>query len=244
MNINASKKQFLEKFQRFLTGIFLLICLVAGNGGYGIASETHSHVQIQGDRITGVLIQVPLRRVLDQLHEKLAVEYDVPEKELDKLVSVNLVGETVSNALTKVLSSWDYALRVDQKGRVHQIFVAAKIGPFETRKNAEKTSESQMAIFPRKMMESEPIYKTSNPNILLSRAEIPSQPEKDAISTLNFLGTSEKIRPMVIQSSPRTPMSIQSSSNFMQVIPASGYPPMDILPVSEDALREFIEAHN
>jgi hypothetical protein len=49
---------------------------------------------------------------------------------------------------------------------------------------------------------------------------------------------------MVIQPPQGDPMPIQPSSDIMQVIPGSGYPPMDILPVSEDARMEFIKENN
>ena len=242
MNNDPSEKPFSEKFQRLLAGILLLSWLVLGNGSLGIASETHSLLQIQGDRITGVLTQVPLRTVLEQLHEKLAIEYDVPKEELDKLVSANLAGEPVIKALSKILGSWDYALQIDEQGRVHQIFVVAKIGPIEIGKNAVKTSKSKMAVFPKTKNES--ILTTPKAKVLLPEKEITSLPERDAKSSSKFFATSGNLRPMVIQPSQGGPMSVQPSSNFMQVIPASGYPPMDILPVSEDARREFMEGHN
>ena len=228
-----------EKIQRIVAGILLLSLLVLGNEGVGVASETHSLLQIQGDRITGVLSEVPLRTVLEQLQEELAIEYVVPGEELDKPISANLAGELVSKALSKILASWDYALQVDQQGRVHQIFVVAKMRTIEIEKNTVKTSESKMATFPRKMTRSEPILRTPKTQILLPGTEMTSNPDGDAMVSPMFIGSSEKLRPMVIQPPQGGPMPIQPSSDFMPLIPASGYPPMDILPVSEDAQREF-----
>jgi len=239
-NVNPGQ----EKIRWVFAGILLLSWLVLGNGGLGVASETHSLLQIQGDRITGVLSQVPLRTVLEQLQEKLAIEYVVPGEELDKPVSANLAGEPVTKALSKILASWDYALQVDQEGRVHQIFVVAKNGTIENEKNPVKTSESKMAAFPRKMTRSESILRTPETQVLLPGTEMTSNPERDAMVSPMFIVPSEELRPMVIQPSQGGPMSIQPSSNFMQVIPASGYPPMDILPVSEEARRHFMEGHN
>ena len=230
-----------EKIKRLFAGILLLSWLVLGNGGLGVASETHSLLQIQGDRITGVLSQVPLRTVLEQLQEKLAIEYVVPGEELDKPVSANLAGEPVSKALSKILASWDYALQVDQQGRVHQIFVVAKMVTIEIEKNTVKTSEAKMAAFPRKMTRSEPILLTPKTAILPSGTEMTSNPERDAMVSPMFVVPSEKLRPMVIQPPQGGAMYVQPSSDVMQVIPASGYPPMDVLPVSEDAGREFFE---
>jgi hypothetical protein len=233
-----------EKIKRLFAGILLLSWLVLGNGGFGVASETHSLLQIQGDRITGVLSQVPLRTVLEQLQEKLAIEYVVPGEELDKPVSANLAGEPVSKALSKILASWDYALQVDQQGRVHRIFVVAKMGTIEIEKNTVKTSESKMATFPRKMTRSEPILMTPKTGTLPSGTEMTSNPERDAMVSPMFVVPSEKLRPMVIQSPQAGAMYVQPSSDVMQVIPASGYPPMDVLPVSEDAGKGFFEGRN
>jgi hypothetical protein len=233
-----------EKIQRVVAGILLLGWLVLGIGGVGVASEAHTVLQIHGDRITGVLNQVPLRTVLEQLQEKLAIEYVVPGEELDKPVSANLGGEPVTKALSKILAAWDYALQVDQRGRVHQIFVVTKNGTIENEKNPIKTSESKMAAFPRKMTRSESILRTPKAQFPLPGTEMTSNPEEHAMVSPMFIDSSEMLPPMVIPPPQGGPMSIKPSSNFMQVIPASGYPPMDILPVSEDARREFIEGHN
>jgi len=233
-----------ENTKRIVAGILLLSLLILGNGGLGVASETPPLLQIQRDRITGVLTQVPLRMVLEQLQEQLAIEYVVPEEELDKLVSANLAGEPVIKALSKILAPWDYALQIDQQGRVHQIFVVAKMGPIEIEENAVKASESKMATFPRKMTRGEPVLGTPKTRVLLPGKERTSHPEGDAMVSPMFIGPSEKLPQMVIQPPRGSTMSIQPSSDFMQVIPASGYPPMDILPVSEDARMEFFEGHN
>jgi len=244
MSNNSIASQGQEKIQRLVVGILLLSLLVLGTGGLGVASEAPSLLQIQGDRITGVLTQVPLRMVLKQLKEKLAIEYVVPEEELDKPVSANLAGEPVIKTLSKVLASWDYALQVDQQGRVHQIFVVAKNGTIENEKNSVKTSESKMAAFPRKMTRSESILRTPKAQVPLPGTEMTSNPEEDAMVSPMLIDSSEMLPPMVIQPPQGGPMSIQPSSNFMQVIPASGYPPMEIHPVSEEAQRDFMEGHN
>jgi hypothetical protein len=233
-----------KKIKRLVAGILLLSWLVLGNGALGVASEPQSLLQIQGDRITGVLRQVPLRSVLEQLQDKLAIEYVVPAEELDKPVSANLGGEPVTKALSEILASWDYALQVDQQGRVHKIFVVAKNGTMENVKNQVKTSESKMAAFPKNATRSEPILRTPKRQVLLPGTEMTPNPEGDAMVSPMLIDSSEILPPMVIQPSQGGPMSIQPSSNFMQVIPASGYPPMDILPVSEEARREFMEGHN
>ena len=240
MNNYTSAKRGQKKSKQLVAGILLLSWLVLGSAGIGVASETPSLLQFQGDRITGVLNHVSLRTVLEQFREKLAIEYVVPREELDKPVSANLGGEPVTKALSKILASWDYALQVDHQGRVHQIFVVTKNGTIKNEKNPVKTSESKVAALPKNMTRSEPILLTSKTRVLLPEVEMTSNPERDAMASLS----SEKLPPMVIQPSQTGPMSIQTSSTFMQVIPASGYPPMEILPVSEEARREFMELHN
>jgi len=235
-----------EKILRLVAGMLLLSWLVLGNGGLGEASETQSLLQIQRDRITGVLTQVPLGKVLEQLQEKLAIEYVVPGEELDKPVSANLTGESVIKTLSKILVSWDYAFQVDQQGKVNKIFVVDKMRPIEIEENAVKISEPKMAAFPENenMTRSEPILRMPKSQILLPGTKMTSNPERDAMPSPMFIEPLEELRPMGIQPSQDGPMGIQPSSNFMPVIPASGYPPMDILPVSEDAQREFLEGHN
>jgi type II secretory pathway component GspD/PulD (secretin) len=224
MSNNSIASQGQEKIQRLVVGILLLSLLVLGTGGLGVASDTHSLLQIQGDRITGALNQVPLRTVLEQLQEKLAIEYVVPGEELDKPVSANLAGEPVIKTLSKILASWDYALQVDQQGKVHKIFVVGpKMGPMGIEKNEVKTSEAKMALPPER--------------------EMASSPEKDVMGSPMDIVLSEQLPPMVIQPPQGGEMIIQPSSDIMEVIPASGYQPMEILPASEDAQMEFIEGH-
>ncbi len=244
MSTYPSANRSQEKVQRLVAGILLLGWLVLGNGSLGIASETHSPLGIQRDRISGVLTQVPLRMILDQLQEKLAINYVAPREELDKPVSVNLTGEPVSNALSKILASWDYALQVDQQGTVHQIFVVAKMEPTAIEENAITTFESKKAIFSGKIMSSEPILSTPRAVVSLPEVDVIQHPEENALVTPMFVERPHSLEPMVIQSPQGKSMNIQPSSNFMEVIPASGYPPMNILPASEDAQRESVEGYN
>jgi hypothetical protein len=240
MNHSPSTKPRKEKIRRLVAGILLLSWLVLGNGGLGLASTAHSPLEIQGDRITGVLMQVPLRTVLARIQEKLAIEYVVPEEELDRLVSANLTGEPVIKSLSKILASWDYALQVDHLGRVHQIFVVAKAKTIEIEKNDVKT------------VENEPVSEAFTSRALLSGTEMTSNPESvnvpnsewDVMASPMGFVPSEESPPMVIQPPQGRSMNIQPPSNLMEVIPASGTSLMDISPVSEDEQMEFIESHN
>ena len=165
-------------------------------------------------------------------------------EELDKPVSANFAGELVTNALSKILASWDYALQVDQLGRVQQIFVAAKIWPIETKNSSGKTSESLMAAFPEKMTRSEPTLRTHEMQVFQPGTAIASKSEGGVAVSPMFFGSSGNSHPMIIQSPHGSVMAIQPASKFMQVIPASGYPPMDILPVSENVRMEFVKGNN
>ncbi len=232
-----------KKIQRLVSGILLLSWLILGNGGVGVASETPFRLQIQGDRITGVLNHIPLRTVLEKLKQKLAIEYVVPEEELDRLVSANFTGEPVIKALSKILTTWDYALQVDQERGVHQIFVVAKAEPIEIERNVEKRSESQVATYPRIMAGSEAILETSKKQVSLPAAASTSNTEKDTAVPMDVLAP-ETLPQMFIQPPQGGSMIIQPSSNSMGVIPAPGYAPMDILPASENAQMDFLEGHN
>ncbi len=232
-----------KKIQLLVAGIVLLSWLILGNGGVGVASEPPFRLQVQGDRLTGVLSQVSLRTVLEKLQQKLAIEYVVPEEELDRLVSANFTGEPVIKALSKILTHWDYALQVDHEGRVHQIFVVAKAEPIEIEKNVETTSESQVAEYPRIIADSEAILQTSKTQAPLPGTASTSDTEKDTMAPMDVLAP-EASHQMVIQPPQGGPMIIQPSSSFMDVIPASGYPPMDVVPAAEDAQMDFWGGHN
>lgn len=244
MSNYLSGKPGKKKTQRIVAGIVFLSVLVLGSGALAIASTTHSMLQVQGDRITGVLKQVSLRMVLEQLQEKLAIEYLVPGKELDKLVSGNFSDESVPKALSKILASWDYALKVDQQGRVQQIFVLAKIRTIAIKEDTGKASESVMAVFAGKVMKSEPSLGTQEAQVVLPERAVTVKPEEGVPVSPMFVGSSNKLRPMIIQSPHGRTMRIQPASSLMQVIPASGYLPMDFLPVSEDVRLEFMKGHN
>lgn len=241
-----------ENTKRTVAGILLFIVLALGHGGIGIASETHSLLHIQRDRITGVLTHVSLRMVLEQLQEELAIEYVVPEEELDKFVSAHLAGEPVTKALSKILAPWDYALQVGPEGRVHQIFVVAKAEPSEIEEHEVKASEYSPAIFTGKMEGSAPVQAAAPSHAVLPGTGMTSSlevvdvpnPERDVKASPMGFVPPEDLPQMVIHPPQGGPMKIQPSTDFMQVVPASGYPPMKILPVSEDVRREFLEGHN
>ena len=229
--------------QRFLTGVLFLSWLVLGSGGFVVASTTSSTLQIHGDRITGMLREVPLHNVLNQLQEKLDIAYVVPREELGKPISASFSGEMVSDSLSKILAPWDYALQVNQQGKVQYIFVVAQIESTEIENNTGmvSVSHSPRANFPKKIQKRELNSATSHAQVFFAESEIVSDSELVVVASPLMVESSENVRPMVLQSSQGREMSIQPSSNFMQVIPASGYPPMEILPAMKGLRMELID---
>ena len=231
-----------------------LTFLVFGNGRPVGASQAHSLLWIENYRISGILTQVPLRGVLEQLQRELAIEYVVSGEELDKRLSANIVGESVPNALSKILASWDYALQLDQQGRVHKIFVTTKIKSVEI-KNAHMkgTSESSQAHSSTK---TESKFKARLPGTMDPQSTTEISENTAKIQTLVMEkamvtpgGSGGELPQMVIQppqatqmviQPPQATMKIKPPSNFMQVIPASGFMPMEIHPVSEEVRKEFL----
>ncbi len=229
--------------------ILLVVLLALGPGSIASASETHSLLQFKNDRVTGVLRHIPLRDVLEQFHNELAIEYIAPGKELDKHLSTDIVEESVSEALSKILAPWDYALQVDQQGRIQQVFVVAKtMKQNEVEEDGHKISQEEPLLAPvlKNMEESEHIPRKFNRMTALG-AEVSSN--SSGIVPKNYWQSTEAL-PYVEDTGIHSidllhphgnPMIIRPSSNAMEVIPASSYPPMEILPVSEELQREFLE---
>ncbi len=227
---------------RVIGGLLFLSCMLLANGSLVFASETRSQLKITGDSIAGVLIKVPLHVVLEELREKLVIEFDVPQEERDKLISANLTGESVKKSLSKILSPWDYAFQVNGQGRVQQVFVVSKIFPTENLNTPVKIGEPQMAVLANREIQLS--RKTPNSSGSISSPEFYYSPERIMETLSNFGEISESGVPMPIQETQGNPGNIQPSSSFMQVIPASGFPPMEILPVGEEMQREFIGGGN
>ena len=110
-----------------LMGMFLVGLSIVGNDGVGLASTVNGPLQIHQESVTGRVLQLPLRSILDQFQEQLGIAYQAPEEELEERVSFDLQGESLPQALAKILAPWDYALSIDPAGRLREIFVVRKI---------------------------------------------------------------------------------------------------------------------
>jgi hypothetical protein len=173
--------------------------------------------QIHQTGTTGVLINVPLRDVLSKLLESLGVDYVVAEEELDKPVSVKLSGETLVEALPKILSFWDYALQTDRYGNVRHIYVVKKA--------AEEFSEEQGELV---------AYETEVfPNTELSQLQFadPAIPQDSATPEMEGGDTDqEELSSPAISVSSAELAKMLLATDAMSRNPDSASPSMDIIP--------------
>lgn len=108
-------------------GLFLISLGVVGTGGVGWALNDPGPLQIDQERVSGTVTQLPLRSILDQFHEQLGIDYRASKEELAKPVSVALHQASIQQALEKILATWNYALTKNQAGYIQHIFVLQKI---------------------------------------------------------------------------------------------------------------------
>ena len=214
-----------------VVGIFLVGLFLAGTSGVGLPSTVIEPLQIHHESITGSVSQLPLRLILDQFQEQLGVEYQAPKEELDQRVSVDLHGESLPQALAKILAQWDYALTIDSAGRVQEIFVMRKIptgGPEEktikpgydrndfsnrwSKRSRTFMGEPQGAVMDERHVES-PQFGTS-PSVLPPGA--PQQYERELQDAMDSAG--------------------------MGIIPPAGYPEMEVHQVSDEEQNAILQS--
>jgi hypothetical protein len=249
--------------KRLALMIFLLLMGLSG-GGWALAQDIP--LQVEGDRLTGHLSQVPLRTVLEQLQKQLGIAYEAPAGELDKVISVDLQQDPILPALAKILAAWDYAFTMNAAGRLQFLYVTPKAPPAEA---VSETSESS------NVMPSNALVETESSPITRSRTErevgdadsslsqeresdpiLPPSSSAFASPPREFSGLRAPVAggPMAIQPVPagtRMPMVPPSGVNSMQIsppanppnmpiIPATSYPPMDIQPVPDYLKEEML----
>ena len=213
-----------------VVGIFLVGLFLAGTSGVGLPSTVIEPLQIHHESVTGSVSQLPLRRILDQFQEQLGVEYKAPKEELEQRVSVDLHGESLPQALAKILAQWDYALTIDSAGRVQEIFVVRKIptgdpgkktikpeydrSDFSNRgsKRGRTFEEPQVAVMDERHVESPP-FGTS-PSVLPPGA--PQQYERELQDAMDSAG--------------------------MGIIPPAGYPEMEVHQVSDEEQNAILQS--
>lgn len=251
-----------------VVGVFFVSLYLVGNDGVGLASRVNGPLQIHQESVTGSVIQFPLRMILDQLQTQLGVAYQAPKEELEQRVSVDLHGESLPQALAKILAAWDYALKIDPAGRVQEIFVVRKIhtgGPEEKAIKADDdrsvvSNSSRWSKRDRKIMgglqEAEmderhvesPSFGTSHPVI---QPEPPQFDEWELRDAMDAAGM-EMIPPTgdsgmeVTQVSEEAQQAILQSFNPPAIgsFEGTGYQEMNIAPVSAEEAQEILRSLN
>lgn len=216
-------------------GVFFVSLSLAGHGGIGLASMVIGSLQIQHESVTGSVMQLPLRIILDQFQEQLGIAYQAPKEELEQRVSVALHGESLPQALAKILAPWDYALTIDPAGRVQEIFVVRKIpigGPEEKAIKAE----DDRSVAPHSSRWSKRGKKFMR------------EPQGAAMDERHGDPSNFGISHPVIQPGP----SHQDERGFrdamdaagMGIIPPAGYPEMEVTQVSDEAQKAILQSLN
>ena len=147
LGLDVTLKTTFKKTNALLVvGVFFVSLSLVGNDGVGLASRVNSPLQIHHESVTGSVMQSPLRSILDQFQEQLGIAYQAPKEELEERVSVDLQGESLPQALAKILAPWDYALTRDPAGRVQEIFVVRKIPTGEPEEKAIKIENDRSML--------------------------------------------------------------------------------------------------
>jgi hypothetical protein len=231
----------------------LHIAAMAESTGWALASD----LRIDSGRLTGYLTRVPLRAVLNHLHDQLGIDYVASDAELEKVISVTLQREPLSRALSKILAPWDYAFTLDASGSIKILYVMAKesskssITDMMDKEGRRQTHEQKRRTIQQQVREDQGsgkrhedrLNKTGSMSELINR-------EKDGASGKML---SNVAVPMVIRPpAPGTSMPILpadskgmqitpgGSARAMEIIPPSGYPPMTIQPVPEHKKQEML----
>jgi len=218
-----------------VVGVFFVSLSLVGHGGIGLASMVIEPLQIQQESVTGSVIQLPLLIILDQFKEQLGIAYQAPKEELEQRVSVDLHGESLPQALAKILAQWDYALKKDSADRVQEIFVVRKISIGGPEEKAIK-AEDDRSVAPHSMRGS----KRGRKFMGEPQGALMDERHGDPFT----FGTSLP----VIQPGP----SHQGERGFrdamdkagMGIIPPAGYPEMEVTQVSDEAQKAILQSLN
>ena len=248
--------------------LLMIFFLLVGFNGKGWALTPEVPLQVEGNRLTAHLSKVTLRTVLEQLQKQLGVAYEVPEGELDTLISVDLEQTPILPALAKILAPWDYAFTVNAGGHLRFLYITPKAPPAEAVSERNDSSNNEMPSNSLADTESSSGSDTergvgdANPSLSYENEAAPilphsSTPPGSSPEEMHGIRPSVAGGPMAIQPVPegtRMPMMPARGSSGMQVtpadstpnmpiIPATAYPPMDIQPVpgylKEEMLRSI-----
>lgn len=238
-------------------GIITVMCVAAlqsvamvESTGWALASD----LRVDSGRLTGHLTQVPLRAVLNHLHDQLGIDYVASDAELEKMISVTLQKEPLSRALSKILAPWDYAFTLDASGNIKILYVMPKessIADTMDKGGRREPHEQKARKIQQQVREDQGsgkrhedrLNKTGSKSELLNR-------EKIGVSGKMFshVAVPMEIRPPGPGTSmpilPANPKGMQitpgGSARAMEIIPPSGYPPMTIQPVPEHMKQEML----
>ena len=249
-------------------GVFLVSLCLGGNGGFVLATMVIGPLQIHQESVTGSVVQVSLRLILDQFQKQLGVAYQAPNEELEQRVSVNLHGESLLQALAKILAQWDYALTRDPAGRVQEIFVVRKIplgGPEEKAIKAEDDrsvvpNSSKWSKRGRKIMgepqgaemdehyAESPTFGTSHPVLQLGSSQLDAWELRDDLDAAGMEMSPHTDYPEmeVTQISEEDKKAILQSFNppTMGSVEGTDYQEMNMAPVSEEEVQDILRSLN
>ena len=216
-----------------VVGVFLVSLCLVGNGGFGLATTVMGPLQIHYESVTGSVIQLPLRMILDQFQAQLGVAYQAPKEELEQRVSVDLHGESLLQALAKILAAWDYALTIDPAGRVQEIFVVRKIPTGSPEEKAIK-AENDRSVAPHSSRSKKRV------RAFMGESQGARMDERHGESPT--VGTSDPvIQPGPPQQDERELWEAMDEAG-MGIIPPAGYPEMEVNQVSDEAQKAFLQS--
>jgi len=249
-------------------GMFLVSLFLVGHEGFGLASTVIGPLQIHQESVTGSVSQWPLGLILDQFQKQLGIEYKAPKEELEQPVSVDLHGESLPQALAKILAQWDYALKIDPAGNVQEIFVVKKNPAEWPGEKTLKTKDSQSdfsnysevdkrtrefmggpqgTVMDETHVES-PTFETSHPVIPQEPSHQDRRKLQDALDEagMGILPPPDSPEMEVKQVSEEEQQAILQSLNPapMGSLERAGYPDMNIAPVSEEEAQEILRSLN
>jgi hypothetical protein len=236
LGLNMSLKTTFKKTNVLLVvGVFFVSLSFVGHGGFGLASMVNGPLQIHQESVTGRVLQLPLRSILDQFQEQLGIAYQAPKEELEERVSIDLQGESLPQALAKILAPWDYALTIDPAGRVQEIFVVRKI-PTGVPEEKAITTENDRSVAPHS--------SRSNKSGRAFRGESQGARMDERHGESSTVGTSDPlIQPGPPQQDERELWEAMDEAG-MGRIPPAGYPEMEVTQVSDEAQKAFLQSLN
>lgn len=247
--------------------VWMIFFLLVGLSGKGWALTPEVPLQVEGDRLTAHLSQVPLRTVLEQLQKQLGITYEVPAGELDNLISVDLQQTPILPALAKILAPWDYAFTVNAGGHLRSLYITPKAPPADVVSERSEPSnvrpsnalaDTGSSSFMGSDSDTGGEVRDANPSLSYEREADPILPHSStpfaSPEELDGLRAPVAGGPMAIQPVPEgttMPMMPAGSGSGMQVtpagsapnmpiIPATAYPPMDIQPVPDYLQEEML----